>query len=100
MLIDSMLRNKGKCSRDKLYCATARPLRRRLTGYKCSILLANTVVPRSALYLECASEKMTVVRQPCGKRRSVVEHVWLLALTTLELLFESISFFPKFQHVL
>ncbi len=76
-------RNKVKCSHDMLYCGTARPLRRRLTDYKCSTLLANTVVPRGALYLECASEKMAVVRQPCGKRRSVIEHVWLLALTTL-----------------
>jgi hypothetical protein len=76
-------RNNGECSRDMLYCATARPLRRRLTDCKRSTLLADTVVPRSALYLECASEKMAVVRQPCGKRRSVIEHVWLLALTAL-----------------
>ena len=43
---------------------------------------------------------MTIVRQACRERRSVIEDVWCLALRTLQLLLESVRCFPKLQNLL
>ena len=41
---------------------------------------------------------MTIVRQPCGKRRAVVEGVKGLALCEFQLLLERIYLLPILQH--
>ena len=42
---------------------------------------------------------MTVVRQSCGERWSVVKGVLLLALRELELFVESIDLVPVLEHL-
>lgn len=50
-------------------------------------------------HLDCASENVAVVGEPCGEGRAVKEHVLLAPFCALQLLLERIDFGPKFKDM-
>jgi hypothetical protein len=51
-------------------------------------------------YLDCTSSNMTVMREPCGKGRAIVECVQGFALGEFQLLLECVDLLPIFQDFL
>ena len=55
---------------------------------------------RKVAYLDRSGKEVTIMRQPCSKRRPVVKGVYRSTFGELEARLERVNFAPKFQYFL